>query len=56
MISPSMLTEGMETEADMLKEFGSSCPDYAAGCVVCDGWREGDMRHTDWEDEVCSPL
>lgn len=56
MISPSLLTEGMETEADMLKEFGSRCPDYAAGCVVCDGWREWDMRHTDWEDEVCSPL
>jgi len=41
-----LLTEGIETEAAMLKEYGHRCPDYDTGCVVCDSWLEWDLRNT----------
>ena len=45
-----LLTEGINTEAEMLKEFGPRCPDYVAGCACCDGWLEWDLRNTKLED------
>ena len=45
-----LITEGIETEAEMLAEFGHRCPDFVAGCACCDGWLEWDLRNTKLED------
>ena len=61
-----LLTEGINTEAEMLKEFGPRCPllctrrlrpsgarpvlYYEAGCACCDAWLEWDLRNPKLED------